>query len=227
MFACTCKWYESNYVCHCYQVKQIYKGYGSIRKKPEIHAVPLKMRPTTVENGIDIVMDSMPAEGSKVMVDGVEVDWWNSPDVHWYIIGGQHTVTACRELAEELPIGSEARKDLLEFEVIPVYSRDTKELIRVSNALNLNIAERVAKENFRSCAELGRAAWIRAGRPEPHKGNGKSSAEFLVRTSPALVDFIYLVSYMSAASRYMLIRDGASGVGWRPILVRPFRCVVC
>ena len=142
---------------------------------------------------MDLVMDSMPAENAMItMPDGSKIEWWKHPDTHWYIIGGQHTVTACRELAEQFPADSEARKELLEFEVIPVFTRDTKVCVRVSNALNLNIAEKVAKETFRSCAELGRAAWIRNGRPEPHRGGGKPSAAFEV---------IHHAYCLSAASR--------------------------
>jgi hypothetical protein len=101
----------------------------------------LKRCATESCKGMDAVMESMPAEDSKVKVNGKDVEWWKAPDVHWYIIGGQHMVTACRELAVDFPEGFEARIDLLEFEVIPIFSRDPLELIRVSNALNLNIAE--------------------------------------------------------------------------------------
>lgn len=134
---------------------------------------------------MEAVMDQMPKETDELeLPDGSKVTWWKHPDVHWYIIGGQHTVTACRELAEQFPEGSEAKKDLLDFEVIPVFSRDPTVLVRVSNALNLNIAEKVAKETFRSCAELGRAAWKRLGCPEPHRGGGKPSNAFLVCDIP-------------------------------------------
>lgn len=37
-------------------------------------------------------------------------------------------------------------------------------------SLNLNIVEKVAKENFHSCAELGRATWKKAWSPELHRG---------------------------------------------------------
>jgi len=112
-------------------------------------------------------MDTCPGEEEVVFVGGHSVPWWKAPNVHWYIIGGQHTVTACRELAKQYPEGHLEKVDLLEFEVIPVFSRDPATLIRVSNALNLNIAEKVAKENFRSCMEMERAAWVKAGCPMP------------------------------------------------------------
>lgn len=159
----------------------IYKGYGAIRKKPEIHALPLKRAPRDSDTGVDAVLDSMYKETDTIdLPDGSPVLWWKHPDIHWYIIGGQHTVTACRELAKKFPDGSAQQKELLEFEVIPVFSRDPRVLVRVSNALNLNIAEKVAKESFWSCAELGRAAWKKAGCPEPHRGGGKASPAFVV-----------------------------------------------
>jgi hypothetical protein len=158
----------------------MYKGYGSIRKKPEIHGIPLKRMPLPTDKGLDAVMDECPGETATVVVDGLSMSWWKAPNVHWYIIGGQHTVIACRELAEHHPDGSNAKKDLLQFKVIPVFNRDPDTLVRVSNALNLNIAEKVAKETFRSCAEMGRAAWVKAGCPEPHRGGGKPSPLFEV-----------------------------------------------
>jgi len=89
-------------------------------------------------------------------------------------------VMACRELPEQYPDGHQAKLDLLEFEVIPIFTRDLATLVRVSNALNLNIAEKVAKENFQSYTEMGRTAWVKAGSPEPHHGGRKPSVAFEV-----------------------------------------------
>ena len=177
------------------QVLTTYKGYGSIRKKPEIHAIPLKRAPIEgVDKGMDAVMDSCPAETDTIEEDSVTIPWWEGRNVHWYIIGGQHTVTAFRELASKHPEGSAAREELLQFEVIPIFSRDPEVLVRVSNALNLNIAEKVAKETYRSCAELGRAKWVAAGCPEPHRCGGKPSPAFDVSAfliaAPLLRPFI-------------------------------------
>jgi hypothetical protein len=182
----------------------MYKGYGSIRKKPEIHGIPLKRAPLDTDKGLDAVMDSCPDENEQVVVGEELVPWWKAPNVHWYIVGGQHTVTACRELAEQYPADHPARQDLLEFEVIPVFSRDAATLVRVSNALNLNIAEKVAKENFRSCAEMGRAAWLKAGSPEPHRGGGKPSAAFEV----------WIVLSLHS---YTIPFHPCRRVGWQPI----------
>lgn len=88
------------------------------------------------------------------MPDGSKITGWKHPDVHWYIVGRQDTVTVCRELAEQFLEDFEARKELLKFEMILVFFRDPHVLVSVSNALNLHIAEKVAKETFRSFAEL-------------------------------------------------------------------------
>lgn len=158
-----------------------YKGYGAIRKKPEIYTIPLKRAPVPgVDIGMEAVMDSCPDYDARIVEDGREIPWWQGENVHWYIIGGQHTVKACLELAEQHPEGSDQRAELLEFEVIIVFSRDPEVLVRVSNALNLSIAEKIAVQNFRSCAELGRAKWKAAGCPEPHRGGGKPSDAFEV-----------------------------------------------
>lgn len=92
------------------------------------------------------------------------------------------TATAFCELVNDFPEDSEAHKHLLEFEVISVYSQDLEVLICMSNALNLNIAKRVSKENFRSYAKLGRAPWKKVGCLEPHRGGGKSSAAYIVHS---------------------------------------------
>lgn len=103
-------------------------------------------------------MVSMPKEEeTRTLPDDTEVLWCKHRDVHWYIIGGHHTVTACRELAEEFRDGSDAKKELLELEIIPVFFTDRNMLVQISNAINLNIAKKVAKESFQSSSELERA----------------------------------------------------------------------
>lgn len=82
-------------------MKTIYKGYGSIKKKLEIHGIPLMRTPTKDDIGMEVVMESIPAENHLVECKGgMKIKWWKNPAVHWYIIRGQDTVTACRELAQ-------------------------------------------------------------------------------------------------------------------------------
>ena len=55
------------------------------------------------------------------------------------------------------PVGSAQREELLKFEIIPVFSKDLAMLTRVSTALNLNITDRVVKEEYHQNVELSQA----------------------------------------------------------------------
>jgi hypothetical protein len=76
----------------CIQVYTTYKGFGSIRKKPEIYALPLKRRPAPGDRSMEAVMDHMPDRDEKIIEDGKQIPWYQGKNVHWYIIGRQHTV---------------------------------------------------------------------------------------------------------------------------------------
>jgi hypothetical protein len=134
-----------------------YKGFGSIRKKPEIYALPLKRRPGPGDRNMEVVMERMPDIEEKIIEDGKEIPWYQGKNVHWYIIGGQHTVESFRKIASGEPIDSAQREELLKFEIIPVFSKDLAMLTRVSTALNLNITYRVVKEVYCQNVELSRA----------------------------------------------------------------------
>ena len=70
--------------------------------------------------------------------------------MHWYIVGGQHTYQACVSIAAKEVSGSARHKFYTEFDVVPVYSHDPDMLIKVSNALNIQVKDKVVTENFRS-----------------------------------------------------------------------------
>jgi len=55
---------EANFSYHCHEVKLIYKGYGSIKKKLEIHGIPLKRELTKSDKRMDVVVESIPTEDS-------------------------------------------------------------------------------------------------------------------------------------------------------------------
>jgi hypothetical protein len=101
-----------------------YKGFGSIRKKPKIYALPLKRRPVPGDMSMEAVMDRMPDIDETIVEDGKEIPWYQGKNVHWYIIGGQHTVESFRKIARGEPAGSAQREELLKFEIIPVFSKD-------------------------------------------------------------------------------------------------------
>ena len=73
---------------------------------------------------------------------------WYQADMHWYIVGGQHTYQAYVSIATKEVPGSARHKFYTEFDVILVYSRDPDMLIKVSNALNIQVKEKEVTENF-------------------------------------------------------------------------------
>jgi hypothetical protein len=123
---------------------------------------------------MEAVMERMPNMDEKIIEDGKEIPWYQKKNVHWYIIGRQHTVESFRKIASREPVGSAKREELLHFEIIPIFSKDPTTLTRVSIALNLSITDRVVKEVYRQNVELGRVKWIESGSPMPHQGGRKA-----------------------------------------------------
>ena len=95
-------------------------------------------------------------------------------------MGGQHTYQACVSIAKKEVPESARHKFYTEFDVIPVYSRDPNMLIKVSNALNIHVKEKVVTENFRSQLKNAQAKWIEKGRPRPKKARAKHDQKFKV-----------------------------------------------
>ena len=92
----------------------------------------------------------------------------------------QHTYQACVSItAKEVP-RSTRHKFYSEFDVIPVYSCDSDMLIKVSNALNIQVKDKVVTENFRLQLGNARAKWIEKGRLRPKKGSAKHDPAFKV-----------------------------------------------
>jgi hypothetical protein len=145
-----------------------YKGFGSIRKKPERYALLLKRKPGPGDRSMEAFIERMPDMDEKIIEGGKEILWYQGKNVHWYIIGGQHTMESFRKIASGEPVGSAQREGLLQFKIIPVFSKDPAMLTRVSTALNLNITDRVVKEVYCQNVKLGRAKWIECGSPMLH-----------------------------------------------------------
>ena len=63
---------------------------------------------------------------------------------------------------------------------IPIYSKDVDMLIKVSNAFNIQVNDKVVVENF--CSQLVNvcAKWIERGRPHPNVGSQRHDFEFKV-----------------------------------------------
>ena len=75
---------------------------------------------------------------------------------------------------------SARHKFYTEFDVVPVYSRDPDMLIKVLNALNIQVKDKVVIENFWSQLKNARAKWIEKGRPRPKKAEAKHDQKFKV-----------------------------------------------
>ena len=104
----------------------------------------------------------MPGKDMQYLIEGKTILWYKA-DVHWYIVGGQHTYQACVSIAKKEVPGSAKHKFYTEFDVVPVYSKDPDMLIKVLNALNIQVKDKVIIENFRSQLKNAWAKWIEKG----------------------------------------------------------------
>ena len=165
------------------QVQLEAEALGTIRRKPELYCISLKRAPIKGggpnQEGQELILKFMPPKDMEWAIDGVGMPWYQT-DVHWYIIGGQHTYQACISIAAKEVPGSARHKFYTEFDVIPVYSRDPDMLIKVSNALNIQIKDKMVTENFRSQLRNARAKWIEKGRLRLKKGGTKHDLAFKV-----------------------------------------------
>ena len=165
------------------QVQLEAEALGTIRRKPELYYIPLKRAPVKgggpSQEGQELILEYMPAKDMEWAVDGVHMPWYQA-DVHWYIVGGQHTYQGCVSIAAKEVPGSARHKFYSEFDIIPVYSRDPDMLIKVSNALNIQVKDKVVTENFRLQLGNARAKWIEKGRLRPKKGSAKHDPAFKV-----------------------------------------------
>ena len=165
------------------QVQLEAEALGTIRRKPELYCVLLKRAPVKgggpEDKGEGLILQSMPGKDMQYLIEGKTIPWYQA-DVHWYIVGGQHTYQACVSIAKKEVPGSARHKFYSEFDVVPVYSRDPDMLIKVSNALNIQVKDKVVTENFRSQLKNARAKWIEKGRPHPKKAGAKHDQKFKV-----------------------------------------------
>ena len=99
------------------------------------------------QEGQELIIDHMPQKDMEWAIDGVAMPGYQA-NVHWYIVGGQHNYQACVSIAAKEVSGSIRHKFYTEFDVVSVYSRDPDMLIKVSNALNIQVKDKVVTENF-------------------------------------------------------------------------------
>ena len=159
------------------------EAFDTIRRKPELYCIPLKRAPIKGGRPEDkregLILQSMPAKDMQYLIEGQTIPWYQV-DVHWYIVGGQHTYQACVSIAKKEVSGSARHKFYTEFDFIAVYLRDPDMLIKVLNALNIQVKEKVVTENFQSQLKNAKAKWIEKGQPRPKKARAKHDPKFKV-----------------------------------------------
>ena len=165
------------------QVQLEAEALGTIRRKPKLYCIPLKKAPGPgggpEDEGAEQILRSMAGKDTQWAIDGQLIPWY--ADVHWYAVGGQYTYQACVSIAKNEEPGSARNKFYIEFDVVLVYSRDPDMLIKVSNALNIQVRDKVVSENFWSQLKNARAKWIEKGRPRPKLTGAKHDPKFKVR----------------------------------------------
>ena len=101
------------------------------------------------DEGLGLILQDMSRKEMKWVIDGEPIPWYQT-NVQWYVVGGQHTYQACVSIAAKEEPRSTRHKFYTDFDVVPVYSRDPDMLIKVSNALNIQVKDKVITKNFRS-----------------------------------------------------------------------------
>ena len=171
------------------QVQLEREALGRIRKKPELYCVPIKRVPVPgggqEHEGPELILRQMPAKEMQWAIDGKPIPWYET-NVHWYVVGGQHTYQACVSIAAKEEPGSARHKFYTEFDVVPMYSRDPDMHIKVSKDLSIQIRDKVVTENFWSHLKNARANWIEKGRPRPKLARAKHNPKFKVRATEPL-----------------------------------------
>ena len=111
-----------------------------LKKKPLIGGGPL-------EDGPVLIMDSILGKDIKWAINGKPIPW-HQKNVQWYIVEGLHTYQACVSTTAKAIPSSTRHKFYMEFNFVPVYSKNPNMLIKVSNALNIQIKNKVVIENM-------------------------------------------------------------------------------
>ena len=137
------------------------------------------------DEGPKLILRQMPAKEMLWAIDSHSIPWYKT-DVHWYIVRGQHTYQTCLSIVAKEKPWSARHKFYTEFGVVLVCSWDPDMLIKVSNALNIQIKDKVVTENFKSQLKNARAKWIEKGRPCSKLAGAKHNPKFKVRLNEPL-----------------------------------------
>jgi hypothetical protein len=105
-------------------------------------------------------------------------------DCDFWIIGGQHTIQAMKEVMAIPDLA--AKQDMKTYcenhEIVVVWSLDKEKVMYMSKVLNLKIHDKDAKPTFFEDVTQGRAVWMDHNQPQPAKLGGIHSPEWNVST---------------------------------------------
>ena len=97
---------------------------NTICRKPELYCVALKRAPVPgggpEDKGEGLILQAMPAKDMQWIINGQTILWYQA-DVHWYVVGGQHTYQACMSIAAKKEPMSTRHKFYMEVDMVPVY----------------------------------------------------------------------------------------------------------
>ena len=105
------------------QVQLEWDALGIICRKPKLYCIPLKQAPVSgggpEDKGEGLILQAMPAKDMQWVIDGQTIPWYQA-DVHWYVVGGQHTYQPCVSIVVKEEPRSTRHKFYMEFDVVPV-----------------------------------------------------------------------------------------------------------
>jgi len=128
-------------------------------------------------------------------------------DSNFWIIGGQHTIEAMKEVmaTPDLAAKQDIRTYCESHEIVVVWSLDKEKVMYMSKVLNLKIHDKDAKPTFFEDVKQGRAVWMDHNQPQPAKLGGIHSPEWNVSTI-LLNIIVHVLGYKSIyreASRWL------------------------
>ena len=133
------------------QVQLEWEALGTICRKPQLYYVLLKRGPVPggglEDEGPELILCQMPVKEMLWAVDDQPIPWYET-NVHWYIVGVQQIYQAYVSIAAKEEPRLARHKFYTEFNVVLVYSRDPVMLIKVSNALNIQVKDKVVTKDF-------------------------------------------------------------------------------
>lgn len=171
-----CIKYREVFAARTAQLQREFEALGMTKRKPDLYCVPLKRKPVVPDDynsearALSLIVEKVPHDMNLKVYRGNDgeggeaVPWYQ--DIHWFIIGGQHTYTAALNVAAREHPGTPGYRYWTEFNVIIVHALDRDMLVKLSIALNLHVIDKKAEETFRMKVIATRHRWLN-GPPTP------------------------------------------------------------